>query len=265
MSDQNPYQAPDANLMEGRQGQSVELAVTGIKSLPAIAGWGWIKEAFGLFKKSPWIWIAMVVIWFVINLIGQFIPIIGPLAMSLLYAVFLAGFMYGCAALERGENLEVGHLFAGFKRNTGSLVGIGALYLLAMIAFGILMFVVILGGMGGTAIFTDPESLQGMDPESMFSTGNLLLILIVVALLIPVIAAFWFAPVLVSLGGVPVMSSLKMSLIGCLKNILPFIIYGIAITILAILAIIPLGLGLLILGPVIIAVFYVAYRQIYTD
>ena len=138
------------------------------------------------------------------------------------------------------------------------------MYLLVMIAVGIVIFLVILGGMGGTAIFTDPESLQGMNDENVFSTGTLLAILIVLALLIPVIAAFWFAPVLVALGGVSVMNSFKMSLIGCLKNILPFIIYGIAITILAILAIIPLGLGLLILGPVSIAVFYVAYRQIYT-
>ena len=116
MSEQNPYQAPDANLVEGRPGQNVELAVTGIKSLPAMAGWGWITQAFGLFKKSPLIWILLFIIWIVLNILGQFIPVIGPIAMSLLYAVFLAGFMYGCAALERGENLEIGHLFSGFKK-----------------------------------------------------------------------------------------------------------------------------------------------------
>ena len=53
MSDQNPYQAPDANLTEGRRGPDVELAVTGIKSLPAGAGLDWIKIAFNLFKMSP--------------------------------------------------------------------------------------------------------------------------------------------------------------------------------------------------------------------
>ena len=264
MSDQNPYQAPDANLVEGRQANNVELAVTGIKSLPAMAGWGWIKEAFGLFKMSPWIWIVMIIIWFVLNIVGQIIPVIGPIVMGLLYAVFMAGFMYGCAALERGEALEIGHLFSGFKQRTGSLIGLGGLYLLVMIAIGVAIFLVVLGGMGGTAIFTDPESLQGMDPENMFSTGSLIMMLVVLALIIPVVMAFWFAPVLVALGGVPVMSSLKMSFIGCLKNIIPFIIYTIVMIILAIIASIPLFLGWLVLIPVSVAVFYVAYRQIYT-
>lgn len=265
MSEQNPYQAPDANLVEGRQGQNVELAVTGIKSLPAMAGWGWIKQAFELFKKSPWIWIVMVIIWFVLNIVGQIIPIIGPIAMSLLYAVFMAGFMYGCVALERGEALEIGHLFAGFKQNTGALIGLGGLYLLVMIVIGIVMVMLVFGGMGGTAIFTDPESLQGMDPENMFSAGTLIMMLVVLALIIPIVMAFWFAPVLVALGGVPVMSSLKMSFMGCLKNIPAFLIYSIAMIILAVVASIPLFLGWLVLLPVSIAVFYTAYREIYTS
>ncbi len=265
MSDQNPYQAPDANLVEGRQAQGGELAVTGIKSLPAMAGWGWIKQAFGLFKKSPLIWILMIIIWFVLNIIGQLIPIIGPIAMSLLYAVFIAGFMYGCVALERGEALEIGHLFSGFKKNTGPLIGLGGLYLLVMLAIGVVVFLAILGGMGGSEVLTDPESLQGMNPEDMFSTSTLLTMLVAFALLIPIIMAFWFAPPLIALGGLPVMSSLKMSFMGCLKNILPFIIYGLAMIILAVIASIPFFLGWLILLPVSIAVFYTAYRQIYTS
>ncbi len=264
MSEQNPYQAPDANLVEGRQNQNVELTVTGIKSLPAMSGWGWVKQAFGLFKKSPLIWVLLVIIWFVLNIVGQLIPIIGPIVMSLLYAVFLAGFMYGCAALERGENLEIGHLFAGFKQNTGPLIGLGGLYLLVMIAVGIVIFLLMLGGVGGLTAFTNPENLQGVDPTSILTPGFLILMLVIFALLIPFIMAFWFAPPLIALGGVSVMNSLKMSFIGCLKNIVPFIVYGIAMIILAVIASIPLFLGWLILIPVSIAVFYTAYREIYT-
>lgn len=71
-----------------------------------MAGWDWIKQAFELFKKDPLIWILLIVILFALNILGQFIPIVGSLAMSLLYAVFFAGFMYGCAALDRGEHLR---------------------------------------------------------------------------------------------------------------------------------------------------------------
>ena len=145
------------------------------------------------------------------------------------------------------------------------MIGIGALYLLVFIAFGTVMVLLVLGAMGGTAISTNPESLQGMNPEDMLTPALLILLLAGLALFIPIIMAFWFAPALVALGGVSVMSVLKMSFIGCLKNILPFLIYGMAMIILAVIATIPLLLGWLVLIPVSIATFYTAYRGIYTN
>lgn len=262
MTEQNPYQTPDANLTEGRKSADVELAVTGIKSLPAGAGLDWIKEAFSLFKMNPLIWIVLVILWFVLNIVAQFIPIIGGLAMSLLYAVFMAGFMLGCAALERGENLEVGHLFAGFKNNTGSLIGLGAVYLGIIIAFMVVFGVLVLGGLGGIGAFADPESIN---PASIFNSGTMLALLVGLLLMIPIMMMFWFAPALISLGGVPLIESLKMSFSGCLKNILPMLVFGLIMSVLAVLASIPFFLGWLVLMPMGMAAFYTAYRSIYTD
>lgn len=262
MAEQNPYQAPDANLTEGRKGPVVELAVTGIKSLPASAGIDWIKDAFNLFKMSPFIWIVLVVLWFVLNIVGQIIPIIGPIAMSLLYAVFVAGFMLGCAALERGEALEIGHLFAGFKNNTGSLIGLGAIYLGLGILIAIVFFVLIFSSAGGLEVFSDPESVN---PADIFNTGFLIALLIGLLLFIPIAMMFWFAPALISLGGVSLIDSLKMSFLGCLKNILPMFLFGLVMMVLAVIATIPLGLGWLVLLPMGMAAFYTAYRSIYTE
>ncbi len=262
MTDQNPYQAPDANLTEGRVNPDVELAVTGIKSLPAMAGLEWIKDAFNLFKMNPLIWIVLVVLWFVLNIVVQFVPIIGGLAMSLLYAVFMAGFMIGCAALERGDALEVGHLFAGFKNNTGSLIGLGAIYLGVFVLLAVVLVGLIFGGMGGMGALTDPNAV---DPSVLFASGTMVTILIGLLLFIPIIMMFWFAPALISLGGVGLIDSLKMSFKGCLKNILPFLVFSIAMMILAVIASIPFFLGWLVLMPMGMAAFYTAYRAIYTD
>ncbi len=261
MTEQNPYQAPDANLTEGRKSAEVELAVTGIKSLPAGAGIGWIKDAFNLFKMNPLIWIVLVVLWFVLNIVVQFVPILGGLAMSLLYAVFIAGFMIGCAALERGENLEVGHLFAGFKNNTGSLIGLGAIYLSIIIGFVVIFVVLVLGGMGGIGALGDPESIN---PAAIFNSGTMLAVLIGLLLLIPILMMFWFAPALISLGGVPLIESLKMSFSACLKNILPMLVFGLVMTVMAVLASIPFFLGWLVLMPMGMAAFYTAYKSIFT-
>ena len=262
MAEQNPYQAPDANLTEGRKGPDVELAVTGIKSLPAGAGLDWIKDAFNLFKMSPLIWIVLVILWFVLNIVGQLIPIIGPIAMSLLYAVFVAGFMIGCAALERGESLEIGHLFAGFKNNTGSLIGLGAIYLVIGIAIAVIFFIVIFAGAGGIGAFSDPESIN---PADIFNSGFMIALLVGLLLIIPITMMFWFAPALISLGGMPLFESLKMSFSGCLKNILPMFFFGLVMMVLAVIATIPLGLGWFVLMPMGMAAFYTAYRSIYTE
>lgn len=260
MNDQNPYQAPDSNLTDGQSGQDVDLAITGIHSKPALAGWNWIKSAFGIFKQSPLIWILLVIIWFVINVVAQIIPIIGGLAVSLLYAVFIAGFMHGCVALERNEELEIGHLFAGFKQNVGPLIGLGACYLLVFVVIGI-----VVGGL----MFGSLATLDSNDPaavlEGMLSSSAVTIFLIAIAIFIPIMMAFWFAPMLIALGNVSIMNALKMSFMGCIKNILPFLVSGIVITVLGILASIPVFLGWLVLAPMLFIMFYTAYRDIYTS
>ena len=56
---------------------------------------------------------------------------------------------------------------------------------------------------------------------------------------------------------------MKESFSGCLKNIVPFLLYGVVLFVAAIVAAIPLGLGWLVLGPVIAGSLYASYRDIY--
>jgi uncharacterized membrane protein len=69
----------------------------------------------------------------------------------------------------------------------------------------------------------------------------------------------------VVLRGLAPVAAIKESFVGCLKNVVPFLIYGIVLLVLGIVAAIPLGLGWLVLGPVAIASIYVSYRDIYGD
>jgi uncharacterized membrane protein len=89
--------------------------------------------------------------------------------------------------------------------------------------------------------------------------------LLAMALSVLLYMALWFAPALVALRGVAPVESIRQSFFGCLKNIVPFLIYGIIMMVLSIVATIPLGLGWLVLGPVAVASVYVAYRDIYGD
>jgi uncharacterized membrane protein len=93
--------------------------------------------------------------------------------------------------------------------------------------------------------------------------GTLLVLLIVMAVALPIFMAFWFAPALVAISNMSPIDALAASFKGCLKNILPFLLYGIVFLVLFILGSIPLGLGLLVVLPLVFTSTYAAYRDIF--
>jgi uncharacterized membrane protein len=82
---------------------------------------------------------------------------------------------------------------------------------------------------------------------------------------LPLVMAVWFAPALVVLRGAEPWEAMKLSFDGSLKNIVPFLIYGIVWIVLAIVATIPILLGWLVLGPVTVASIYASYCDIFED
>ena len=92
-----------------------------------------------------------------------------------------------------------------------------------------------------------------------------ILILLSIGLTLPIMAMIWFSPALIVLHDVPVIRALGWSIVGCFKNFLPFLLYSIIMTVAAFVATIPLMLGWLVLGPIVIASIYTAYRDIYLD
>jgi uncharacterized membrane protein len=81
--------------------------------------------------------------------------------------------------------------------------------------------------------------------------------------MLPLVMAVWFAPALVALHQMGALEAMKQSFFGCLKNVLPFLLYGVILFIAGVIASITVLLGWLILGPVLAASVYTAYRDIY--
>lgn len=228
------------------------------RSVAAGNGWQWIRGGFDLFRQNPVIWIALFFIYLLICMGLSIVPIIGPIVLNLLAPVFMAGFMLGCQALERGEELEINHLFAGFKQNTAQLITVGGLYLAGMIVIAGLMFV-----MTGGAVLAMGEPGHAM--EAAAGAGMLLAVLLALALLLPLIMAYWFAPTLVVFNGISAVEAMKSSFSACLRNILPFTVYSLICMLLLLLAAIPLGLGLLVMIPTMTASLYVSYKDIFSE
>jgi uncharacterized membrane protein len=229
--------------------------IEGGRKVEANLAWNWIREGWRYFRRQPGLWALLTLIFGAFLMALKFVPVIGPLATILLVPVLAAGLISGCQTIERGGELELAHLFSGFRHNAGQLVLVGLIGF--ALTFAVLVPAVVL--MGANEFMT----VMGGGPATMVDVPGALGLLIALALFVPVNMALWFAPVLVMLQGQSAPRAIAESFRGCLKNLVPFLIYGIALFVLAILASIPLGLGWLILGPVVIGSVYAAYRDIY--
>lgn len=252
----NPFQAPTAHVADVRSGGDGGL-LGEPNRLGAGQGSAWWSGGWGLFREATGLWIGIGVVFIVLMMLLNLIPIIGAFASYILAPVISGGLMLGCRNLETGEGLSFGHLFAGFQKNFGQLALVGLLYMVGIVVIGLGVFVLVLGGGLGAAMVGG-----SMGGGAAFST-MILAILIGAGLGIPLAMAMWFAPALVMLDDLAAVPAMKLSFQGSLRNILPFLIYGIVGIVLAIVATIPIGLGWLVLLPTMICSTYVSYQEIF--
>jgi uncharacterized membrane protein len=256
----NPYAAPKAPVADAKSAPQGDFIPAG-RGVAAGRGWDWIVSGWEIFKKQPGMWIGLVVVGMVIFIVVGIIPLVGSLALAVLGPVFAGGVVLGCRALDEGGELEIGHLFAGFKDKLGTLAAVGALNLVAQIV--IMLVVMLIGGVGMFAMLAGSGGEPSAGATAGAMLGMLLAVLIALALMLPVAMAVWFAPALVVMNERGAVEAMKESFSGCLKNIVPFLLYGIVLMVAGVIAMIPIFLGLLVLLPVVAGSIYASYRDIY--
>ena len=242
-----------------------------VRVVAAGKGWQWIVDGFALFRKNPAMWIALTVALALIWVVSLFIPLLGPLLFTLLSPLFFAGLMTGCRAVESGEALEIQHLFAGFKQQAAPLVTIGGVYLVGTI---IVMGIVLIAA-GGSMLPTVLSKGAGADIETLRAAMRSLAIALAfgAAVYLPLIMLIWFAPPLVMFEGMAPVAAMKLSFAACLRNTVPFLVYGLAILGMWIVMSLPavagvvgslLVVALLIASiPVLICSIYASYKDIF--
>lgn len=233
------------------------------RTVGASHGWNWIRDGFALFRRSPVIWIALFFIYLLIGGVLSIVPLLGPIVLNLLAPVFVAGFMLGCRALENNEELEINHLFIGFKQNTSQLVTVGGIYLAGVIMIAGVVFAATGGNLLG-ALGAHSHDIEHAGAVAAAAGGGAMVVaLLGVAALIPLMMAYWFAPTLVVLHDLTAVDAMKTSFYACLRNILPFTVYSLISLMLIVLAAMPFGLGLLVMIPTMTASLYASYKDIF--
>ena len=261
---ENPYAAPRSRVEDTPTTLPDGPFIPEGRGVPAGNGWRWIADAWAFMGDQRWTFVGVFLLIMVIQIAANLVPLIGPFAVSLFFPVILGGFVLGCDAMRQGQRFEVGHLFAGFQRHTGKLVGLGAISVAFGIVATIIMFLIV-----GTSIVPLLGAGPGAEPSPeevlRLALPMMLALLVIMAVSLPVSMAFLFAIPLIVLTDSDLVPALKTSFFACLKNVLPFLVWSLAMLVLGFVASIPLFLGLLLLAPVSMVSLYLSYRDVFHE
>jgi hypothetical protein len=240
-----------------------------IEKAPPSHGLKWLLQGFVLLRRNFFVWLLFVVMLWGMVFVAARIPFAGIL-LALFTPVFLGGLMLGCRALEKGERLEIAHFFAGFRNSTLSLITIGAFYLIGNVVIAMLMYAI-----GGQAIQQIVAGqAQNVDPAVLMQAiGPALVALLAgMALSVPLTMAMWFAPLLVVFGNQRPALALRYSFIACVRNTLPFLVYGLVILVPLVVLMAPFDLanmernpGLWVVALLVLPSIYTSYRDVFRD
>lgn len=245
----NPYQVPAADVVSGDGPMAFSITP---RSVPLANGISWISVGWDLFRQAPGPMVLMLVVYLVINMIVGVIPLVHVVS-PLLAILFMGGVFIAIHRLDRTGQMKIEDLFAAFSTHFMPLLLLGLIVLGGIVVVGLLMFVLGLGTVLGNAEAPSGASIGFM----------LFLVLLALVLFFGLYFTVQYAVLLVVLGDQPLASALGNAVSAFMKNMLPFLLYSILAGIITLIAMIPLGLGLLVSTPVLFAAMYASYKDIF--
>jgi len=195
-----------------------------MRIVPARNGWLWLVKGFALFRRSPAMWLALVLAyWIIMALLAQ-IQYIGLALSTVLLPAFSVSFMIMCAVLDRGGALNAALLFSGFRNGLSTLIALGGLY---MVSLALVLAIASLADGGALLQWV----LSGQEPpiETVRDGSVSRAMLLASVAGAPVLIAFWFAPLLAAWDRMGALQSLFYSFFAGWRNWRAFLFYGAAL------------------------------------
>jgi len=247
------------------------------RTLPAARGALWIVAGFQLYRRNPPLLIMLTLGYLLVVVAFSLLQTIGSFLLPLALPTLTVLVANGCRALGSGlppppRSPLTAMLTAGLRERRMALLRLGGLNLL-----------------GTLAILGVDMMLQGGGDEPVSATGKLgdtellwhMLRLLLIAL--PVLLAFWFAPLLTAWEGMPAAKALFFSMIAVWRNWRAFLAYALTLTLIGVLlpGLLLLLAGLLstafveifsiilrmllfmVLAPVLMTSIYLSYRDVF--
>lgn len=188
-------------------------------------GYRWFSEGIKLFIRQPWPWLALVGMTALALLVMSLLPLLGVIAVFLVFPGIAAGFMLATRDELAGQPILFSHLSAGFKAAAKPLLAVGGL---AFAGVFLSMLVFTLGWHEEFGQLLALARNQDSDQAALLKAMQELLIpsLLTLSVLLLMVMATWFAPALVIFKQATPRAALRLSFKAQLKNIWPFLVYG---------------------------------------
>lgn len=227
---------------------------------PGKQAWSWYKAGWRLFLINPSTWILYTFLWVLLAIFLWQIPILGRVAWWMINPALYAGFLYQAAEMEQGRPLAVNRFFIGLTNKTTRLplLTLGVITLAAYVFFSVVTMV-------EPSLYSTIESLLRADASSgiVAIVINLFLrfVLALMILTLATMALLYSCPAIMFAGS-DGFDAMMNSFETCARHWRAFAAFmGIFIG-LAIVAMIPMGLGFLVLIPVTSCAAYASFQTL---
>ena len=217
-----------------------------VQRVSASHGLDWIVAGWSYVARMPRLAVALSALLLApILLLTTLVSLrVGNVLFSILMVYFLAVVAACCRMLDQREALPR-------LRDQYPVLRSQPLAVVAVIAGGATLALDFLGN--NMALYAYAASWSGLGLYFLFV--KLLSLLLWMAL--------WLAPALIMLDGAGPLQAMKLSLLSTVNNILPWLLLGLLAFVLCIVAVIPVGLGLLAALPTLACASYLASRDLF--
>jgi uncharacterized membrane protein len=235
------------------------------RRVPAGHGWTWIVDAFKMFFKHWWQWLLLCAVMLAILCGLLLVPVLGMIT-PLVAPLLIAGIAWAAHESARENRAPaLPDLFIALREKTRPLIGVGLLYMLGSL---VVMGVIALLG----HFLVSPEEIQaihaaqtGKGPVPELDGGGIVFLLLFMLGMLFINSIYFFAPQLVVLRNLKALEAMRISYLAFWRNWLPLLVAGIILLLMAIVASLPMMLGLIVLLPITILFNYTCYADVFGD
>ncbi len=202
-----------------------------------------------MFRAAPFTWCALGAITLASEVALELVPGIGAAAAKVIVPVVECGMLVGAAAIDRGARLEIRFATAAFRARPAALA---AIVLSALLVTAVETTVAY--ALTGANLLAEPSDER--------LTATVLLAVIGGGTLASLPVAF--VPFAVLLEGATFIRAFAGSLRGFALNVAPLVLFGAVALILTMIGLVlPWGVGLVPVFPLLTAASYAAWKDIY--